>query len=195
MKRRTTKGKGDVFEVFCVLYLKAIGYEEAWLLQETPLTIIEHLGLKPKHDVGIDIIAVKNGQYYAVQSKYRTVPKDISRPHCVRWSELSTFYSLCNRTGPWCKHIVMTNCNYVSRKGRKCDSDYTIAKKKLEGTPRNIWLAIVGDTGYSLLNNTPNKEEKIEEKKEVVEKIDTQIEMKTKRAAYFDKLLKKETHS
>lgn len=183
LKRRTTKGKGDVFETFCVMYLKAVGYDEAWLLKDIPKDLLEKFELKPKDDNGIDIVAKKYGKYYAVQAKYRTPPRDKRKPHSVKWSSLSTFYALCQRTGPWHKRIVMTNCNYVNRKGRKDENDYTMAKKRFENTPRAIWLKMIGDKGYSMQNDENNDNE---EKKEDNNKNE---EVREKRANYFEKLL------
>jgi len=185
LKRRTTKAKGDVFETFCVMYLKAIGYDDAWLLNDTPTDLLDKFSLKPKNDVGIDIVARIGKKYYAVQAKYRSPPKDKRRPHCVRWTELSTFYALCARTGPWEKHIVMTNCSYVNRKGKKDEKDYTIAKTRLEKTPRKIWLSIIGDKGNSMIEENEEKEE-IERDKD---------EIRNKRAEYFESLLTKNSNN
>jgi hypothetical protein len=111
---RSTKTKGDVFETFCCLYLVAKkGYRAAWRLQDVPRDIAESLHVTGR-DMGIDLVAQRtNGTYDAVQCKYRistgVVPGTRIRKDVVAWKDLATFYALCGRTGPWSKHIVMTN--------------------------------------------------------------------------------------
>jgi hypothetical protein len=132
-EKRTTKCKGDLFERFCQLYLKHIKkYDEVWTLKEIPPTVKEALSLE-SHDVGIDLVAKKNGRYSAIQCKYKTprsdgVVQDAKwiRYNAVNWSEVSTFYALCSRTGPWEKHIVMTTAKSVRRMGHKNDKDLSI---------------------------------------------------------------------
>ena len=65
-------------------------------------------------DMGIDLVAVDaQGLVSAVQCKYRTgtgwVPGRFVRRDVVPWRDLATFYALCARTGPWSRHLVMTN--------------------------------------------------------------------------------------
>ena len=130
---RSTKMKGDLFEAFCVLYLQRKGYT-VWLLKETPADILAHIGLGT-FDVGIDLIARKNGRFSAVQCKFKRpragFVKGTWLPYnCVNWKEVSTFYSLCHRTqekAQWQHHIVMTNCKYVRRMGNATPYDKTFA--------------------------------------------------------------------
>jgi hypothetical protein len=233
-KRRTTKAKGDVFELFCKMYLltwrtsmtavattttttatttsspgndnnnnhdggssnKKFAY--VWLLADTPINVLTHLGLT-QHDVGIDIIAAtercpggrgggggggagagriaasssscsslpsallrpESLQYWAIQAKYRVRRFDASSFSCsssttgpnqqrrrqprvvLGWHQLSTFYALCARTGPWQKQCVMTNCDYIRRMGnRQPGLDYTIAAQGFRATSRLHWSAI-----------------------------------------------------
>jgi hypothetical protein len=129
-EKRTTKHKGDLFECFCQLYLKYIkNYDEVWMLKELPPSIREALSLE-SHDVGIDLIAKKNGRYSAVQCKYKTPRQDGTVKdapwiwhNTVNWSSVSTFYALCARTGPWEKYIVMTTAKSIKRMGHKNEKD------------------------------------------------------------------------
>ena len=55
--------------------------------------------------MGIDIVVKNNDIFYAVQCKYKkscTLKKNI-----LSWKQLSTFYAICMRTGPFDKYIVM----------------------------------------------------------------------------------------
>lgn len=128
MKRRDDKrAKGYSWECFCHLYLlKILGYYRVWMWKDIPDDVRTTLKLKSRVDNGIDIVAQRyqNGGYVAVQCKYR---KKIIQT--VTWTTLSTFVGLCCQTGPWDKHIVITNCKGVSRKTgiERTPKDQTIA--------------------------------------------------------------------
>ena len=108
--RDNKKIRGDVFEDFSVLYLKHVrGYTNVWRLEDVPEHVLGGLGLK-RPDMGIDIVAEKDGKYAAVQCKYKKHTGRKSK-NVLSWKQLSTFYALCLRTGPWEKYIVMTNCD------------------------------------------------------------------------------------
>lgn len=123
-----------------------------------------------KKDMGIDLVAqTTDNQWIAIQCKYRRKPKRSRAPNgkkiywSVTWKDLSTFYSLCQRTGPynnsgnyssWLKHAVMTNAPSVNRQGRKNDKDLSICIGSFRNIPKNVWLAIIGYKGYNL--NGPN---------------------------------------
>lgn len=145
LKKRTQKSKGTCFEIFCFLFLEQKGYK-CWMINDLPINIRTELHLD-KQDVGIDIIAFKNDKYYPVQCKFRNPTKDCKgrQVHRVTWRELSTFFSLCNRTGGqkgWTKHIIMTNADYCCFKGKKNSKDYTIAKKSFQNIDRKLWMDI-----------------------------------------------------
>ena len=134
--RDNKKIRGDIFEEFCVLYLKMVkGYDNVWRLEDVPADILETLSLK-RPDMGIDIIAIKNGRYSAIQCKYK---KQSTKTNIVTWKALSTFYALCMRTGPWDRYIVMTNCSYVRHMGKKTPKDLSICLKTLQSTTREQW--------------------------------------------------------
>jgi hypothetical protein len=135
IKRRDNKrSKGNGWEDFCEFYLKRVlKYKYVWTWKEIPPHIRAELKLGSKVDNGIDLVARFNDScgFVAVQCKYR---QDIRKT--VTWTQLSTFVGLCCQTGPWDRHIVMTNCKGVSRRTGipKTSKDQTIAY----GTFKNI---------------------------------------------------------
>ena len=136
--RDNKKIRGDIFEDFTVLFLKhARDFENVWRLPDVPEDVLDKLGLK-RQDMGIDILATKNDKYYAVQCKYKkhvsTKPKNI-----LSWKQLSTFYALCLRTGPWEKFIVVTNCDYTRHQGKKTPKDVSICLKTLQNITKEQW--------------------------------------------------------
>jgi hypothetical protein len=142
---------GTQFEEFCKLYLKFKGYD-CWDLKECPGEHLTRLNLE-RRDIGIDLIAHRDDQWFAVQCKYRSPTRDkLGRTrHCVGWKELSTFLSIAARTGGqngWTKHIVMTNAKNVSWQGRKNDKDMTIARAALVGDFERL-------QGWCTTNETP----------------------------------------
>ena len=144
--RDNKKIKGDIFENFSVLYLQAKGYE-AWRIEDLPEPLLAQLSLK-RRDMGIDIVCVKNGLYSAVQCKYKAPNgKKMGLP----WKTLSTFYALCMRSGPWDKHIVMTNCNYVRHVGQKSDKDISFVLNSFQSMTSEEWLQMCGtlDTPFT----------------------------------------------
>ena len=149
--RSNKKLRGDIFEVFCVLYLKHVkGYEEVWRLEDVPDEILEKLGLK-RRDMGIDLIAEKGGAYSAVQCKYK---KPTGSKTSITWKALSTFYALCSRSGPYEKYIVMTNCDYARHVGQKTEKDMSICLKSFQGITKEEWIAMCGIQGEVLHTET-----------------------------------------
>ena len=74
--RDNKKIRGDVFEEFCVKYLKHVRkLSNVWLLKDVPEDILTTLSLK-RPDVGIDIIAEHEGKYYAVQVQEARIPQE-----------------------------------------------------------------------------------------------------------------------
>ena len=143
--RDTKKVRGDVFEEFCVLYLKHVRkFQNVWRLENVPDELLTKLSLK-RPDVGIDIIAESGGKYYAVQCKYK---KHVSmKKNVVTWKALSTFYALCMRTGPWEKYIVMTNCDYCRHMGKKTVKDVSICLKTLQSITKEQWIEMCEKKG------------------------------------------------
>ena len=196
LRLRCTKTKGDIFEAFTVLYLEKVhNWEKVWLLKDVPDNILVELGLG-RRDMGIDIIGYDQGNYYAVQCKYKK-----KNPHkkytVVGWKELSTFQALCSRTGPWKQQLVVTNCDYAKHQGNRSVNDKTIAKKTLQGITRVEWLAMVGDTGHRLGNDkeeiqevppAPTTRKIIIRRKITLPQPLSEEEIRTKRLAYFGSL-------
>ena len=159
--RDNKKVRGDIFEDFCVLYLRNVGgYDNAWRLEDVPTEILEKMGMK-RQDFGIDIIVEKAGTYSAVQCKYK---KHVSsKINMVTWKALSTFYALCLRTGPWEKYIVMTNCSYVRHQGKKTQKDVSIGLKKLQTMTSDQWVSMCNLVGQTISVVTTEKPKTVEE--------------------------------
>jgi hypothetical protein len=135
--RDSKKARGDIFEEFCVLYLKHVrGFEKVWLLSDIPDDILELLKLK-RRDMGIDIVVFTGGEYYAVQCKYKK--RTPLKKNVLSWTALSTFYAMCLRTGPWKKYIVMTTCDYTRHQGKKTSADESICLKQFQNITTEEW--------------------------------------------------------
>ena len=174
-QRKNTKIKGDIFEEFSVLYLKHVKkYNNVWLLKDVPDEILVMLNMK-RRDMGIDLIVEHNEDFYAVQCKYKkgcTFKKNI-----LSWKQLSTFYALCMRTGPFNKYIIMTNCDYTRHQGDKTEKDLSICLKSFQNITKDQWLLMCNKVG-----------EKINDDK-LVETIqlDEKEKLRELRLKYFDK--------
>jgi hypothetical protein len=138
--RDNKKVRGDVFEEFCVKYLKHVRkLTNVWLLKDVPEELLTKLSLK-RPDVGIDIIAEHENKYYAVQCKYK---KHVShKKNVVTWKQLSTFYALVLRTGPWSQYIVMTNCDYCRHMGKKTAKDVSICLRTFQTITQEQWVQL-----------------------------------------------------
>ena len=170
MKMRNNKLKGDIFEYFTQLYLKDIyRLKEIWLLNEIPLELMNKLNLKKK-DYGIDLVGIDNNdKIYAIQSKFRK--HNNHRKTSISWKELSTFYALCERSGPYDNYIVFTTADYVNRIGKKTEKDITIGYNKLSKLTHFEWLKICGDIDIT--------------NKEVDTKVLSNEELRNKRLEYY----------
>ncbi len=188
--RHNKKIKGDKFEVFCVYYLYEIyGLNNVWRLEDVPDDVLIKLGMK-RRDMGIDIIGEKDNKYYAIQCKYK---KYTEKKTVLTWKELSTFYALCLKTGPWEKYIVMTNCDYT-RQAVRTEKDLIICKKQFQKTTKDQWLKMCNVEGKKLnepeineniyLNKEDIKENKVEIK---LEKPKTLEELRKIRVEYYNK--------
>lgn len=147
--RDNKKIRGDVFEEFCVLYLRHIsGYSQVWRLQDVPDDVLGGLGLK-RPDMGIDILCERDGRYSAVQCKYKKHTGYKSKT-MVTWKQLSTFYALVLRTGPWEKYIVMTNCDYVRHMGNKTPKDLSLCCQTFRKITKDQWTRMCGLEGHTV---------------------------------------------
>jgi hypothetical protein len=178
--RDNKKVRGDIFEDFCVLYLKEVkGYQDVWLLEDLPEELLTNLSLK-RRDMGIDIIVRHNGEWCAVQCKYKT-PRGEGKKSYITWSALSTFYAMCLRTGPWAKYIVMTNCDYTRHQGPKGPKDLSICLGTFKATTSEQWLKMCDVTGSTLSEQRKN---------EIIVKPSSELshqELRMLRIAYYEK--------
>ena len=177
--RNNKKIRGDIFEEFSVLYLKhVLGYSQVWRLEDVPDDVLGGLGLK-RPDMGIDIVCERNGKYSAVQCKYKKHTGYKSK-NVVTWKQLSTFYALVLRTGPWEKYIVMTNCDYVRHMGKKTPKDLSLCLKRFQSITSGQWTQMCGLTGQAVSTVVPSNP--------------TPDELRAIRAARFTAKIPSETH-
>ena len=137
-QRNDKKAKGTIWELFCQEWLRCDPlYLNVWLFNEVPeeIRLLLKIGTV---DNGIDIVAQVFAGFVAIQCKYR------GKGTKVTWNTLSTFTGLCAVTGPWHKHIVMTNCAGVSRKIPRTPRDQSICLGSFRGTSRERWLKMTG---------------------------------------------------
>ncbi len=121
--------QNNIFEEFSKFYLqKKLNISNVWLLKEIPEEILEHLNLK-RQDVGIDIVGLDNeGKFYACRAKYkdRSINTKYKTKIPVTRKEVSTFFSLVARTGPYKKYIIITTADYVRHMAPKSPKDVSI---------------------------------------------------------------------
>ncbi len=162
-KANDKKKKGNLFEAFCYLYVKNIlQHDEVWFYSEIPDEIREKLNLAQKRDMGIDLISKEDNKYFAIQCKYRK-PKD--QIQTVPWKELSTFYGLVNITGPWERHITMTNINGCCHiMGNKTKKDWSICLGTFKNLNKFKWLQLIDKQGFTSLNEEDEDDENEENK-------------------------------
>lgn len=144
-----------------------------------PIAVRNSFALSSR-DMGIDLIVeTTHGRWIAIQVKYRRKPKrSYTTPSgykvstttsSVPWKDLSTFYSLCERTGPpnskWLKQVVMTNANTIRHQGRKKDNELSICVGTFRKIPKEVWFIMVGFVAHTIgqashttegINNGPN---------------------------------------
>lgn len=139
-QRDDKKLHGDLFELFAQLYLKVVlKIPHVWLLREVPETDLDKLRLR-RRDMGIDIVGLDDdGNYYACQVKYKS-HNNSRRKIAVTWKEVSTFFSLAERTGPYATLIVLTTANYVRHVAPKTAKDLSICVGTLGHIAWELWL-------------------------------------------------------
>jgi len=139
-KTKNKKKKGDLFESFCFLYLhKILEHDSVWFYKDFPVELKSQFHLT-KNDYGIDLISKKGNGYYAIQCKYRK-PQD--KVQVISWNSLSTFYAMVSKSGPWVKHITMTNVNGCRHIGEKTDKDWSICIGTFRGIKHFEWLKMI----------------------------------------------------
>lgn len=158
LKKRNTKLKGDIFECLAKLYfLNVYGLSTVWYYKEIPQEIKQELKLT-NNDMGIDLVGVdSNGHYIAIQAKYRK--RNSLKKVSVTWKQLSTFYALCLKTGPYYSHIIFTTADYVTHIGKKTQKDKTITYNALSKLNKFNWICMCGSNGFTINdegNNGPS---------------------------------------
>jgi len=176
LKNRNTKLKGDIFEEFCYRYMKeCYQLKQVWFYKDVPSDIIEKLNLT-KNDMGIDFIGVnEEDEYYAIQAKYRKRNKD--KKTGITWKQLSTFYALALKTGPYKKHIIFTNADFVRHIGKKTKQDETINYNSLNKINHFDWMKIA-NYSTDILEKEDHSDNKILTKEQI----------RLKRLIYFKNL-------
>jgi superfamily II DNA or RNA helicase len=112
-KKLSNTEKGIAFERLTQIYLQTAPeyrtkLQNAWLLRDVPADIRQRLNL-PGPDEGIDLIArTRNGEYWAIQSKFRS-----QRDKPLTRRELGTFSSLVSNT---CNNIVLAVVAHTASK-------------------------------------------------------------------------------
>lgn len=150
------KIKGDLFEHFALLYLEHKMGLDAWLLEDVPQEHLDEVKLG-RRDMGIDLIALdKQGRYYAVQVKFRSRSSYKSRV-VVGWKQLSTFFALAARSGPYHKVIVFTNADSVHRVGGVRPGDKSICIGTLRKIKQKTWLSMAGVPGQKVCSEKHRK--------------------------------------
>ena len=141
--RDDKKRHGDLWELFCVRYILQhwTDVRAAWLFNDIPAAVRATLSLGCT-DMGIDIVAVDvRGSYWAVQCKWRA--PDAKKRTYISWAQLSTFYALAARTGPYAKHLVLTNAAGARHVGARQAEDETVASDRFAQLPRDAWVNMI----------------------------------------------------
>lgn len=161
------KQKGDLWEAFCCLYLQhVLEHDNVWFIKNLPSNLINKFNL-PKTDFGIDLISEKDGKYYAIQCKYKKSKEQIQ---LVSWRSLATFFAIVEKTGPWEKHIVMTNINGCKHIGKKGEKDLSLCIGTFKKMDRFQWIKML------------EKPTLLEQKQDIDKE-----ELRRKRLAFYDK--------
>ena len=195
LKKKNPNLKGEIFECFTFLYLKNhYNLIDVWATNKNnycdfvPTNIRDYLKLG-KRDMGIDFVGRDiDNNFYAIQAKYRKRTKD--RKTTIPWKQLCTFYGLVLKTGPYKKHIIITNADSVTHVGYKTEKDETIGYNKLSKINHFEWMKI-----FDILENKNTNENIINDNINNTNTNNTNInntnndEIRSKRLLYFDKQL------
>jgi hypothetical protein len=139
-KANNKKKKGDLFEAFCFLYIEhVLKHDQVWFYKDFPMELKNKFDLT-KNDYGIDLLSKKGDDYYAIQCKYRKPQEKIQT---IPWKSLSTFYAIVVKTGPWLKHITMTNTNGCRHIGKKTEKDWSICLGTFRKIDHFSWLKFI----------------------------------------------------
>ena len=152
--RQTNAMKGDLFERLSQLYLETRSeyrtkLKNIWVCKwDLPAKVRKQLGL-PTSDEGIDLVAgTVDGQFWAIQSKYRT---DQSKPLTLR--DLTTFTNLAfnARNGVFDRALIIHTSSRPVRKQKLLGSktveieDWTREIIANDERPLPEWLCVCSD--------------------------------------------------
>ena len=144
------KQMGDVFERLTQLYLQTkplykTKIKNAWLYSEIPPRVRKKIKSLPTADEGIDLVAeTKDGEFWAIQSKYRT---DKDKPLTVK--ELSTFTNLAFNTckGSFAQAIVVHSVSKPVKKRKLLGNTVEIGLQRWLEMDAGHWALICRTIG------------------------------------------------
>jgi superfamily II DNA or RNA helicase len=143
------KEMGNVFEFLTKLYFtiqpKYAFYDNVWLLNEVPSSILEHLEL-PSHDLGIDLIAQWGDEFHAIQCKYHS---DYSTS--VNFKEVATFISLLEGNSKFTQGYICSTADSTSRNLDK------VKTKRINHLLSDSWQELDEDFFEKVRNYFDNK--------------------------------------
>ena len=99
---------------------------------------------------------------------------------------MSTFYAIVVKTGPWLKHITMTNTNGCRHIGKKTDKDWSICLGTFRKIDHFSWLKFIDSVQSTVTPQFPIEKEKEEKEQEKEEEKEEEKELlRQKRLAYY----------
>src|SRR3989344_7189644 len=121
------KEKGDLFELFCQVYLKVIYKKQAFksiqLFKDIDTTTLAKLNLRLGKDYGIDIVVTTDlGELWAIQVKFRQSGQ-------LTWTELSTFRASSEKAN---FTLVMSNVSKVNHPHNILNNFSSILRNEFE---------------------------------------------------------------
>src|SRR3989338_3405195 len=137
------KEKGDLFELFCQVYLKVIYKKQAFksiqLFKDIDATTFQRLNLRLGKDYGIDIVATTDSDdLWTIQVKFRQSDQ-------LTWTELSTFRASSEKAS---FTMVMSNVSKVNHPHKVLNDFSSILRNEFEALTQdelsNIKIAIKG---------------------------------------------------
>ena len=143
------KEMGNVFELLTKLYFvinpKYSFYDNVWLLNEVPNSVLEHLEL-PSHDLGIDLIAQWGDEFHAIQCKYHS---DYSTS--VNFKEVATFISLLEGNAKFTQGYICSTADTTSKNLDK------VKTKRINHLLSDSWQELDEDFFEKVRNYFENK--------------------------------------
>jgi predicted helicase len=163
------KEKGDLFELIAYYLFKLCPtqngeLEDIWMYKNIPIQILKELKL-PTKDKGIDLLAKINGEYCAVQCKFRQNYDKI-----IPWKELSTFFGLSFGINNRIKRgILVTNTTDLCEEVERSEKVDAIYGDFFDNLPDNFFENICNDLMKKKLDRY-KKKEPLQHQTECIEK-------------------------